>query len=315
MFRISRREFLGSLGAAAVTASSAALLQASSSAMASDDFGTPNSGTPTIRLGYAAMTWGSNGPQAIEDISAVGFHGIQLRADAVKTFEPAQLRDLLQQHGLTFVALSSGDVHIDPAVEADDLALHTANAKFVRDAGGLYLQVIDKPPKDKPITAADYKRLGHILTEVGKRTAGLGIPLGYHNHMGSLSERPENLEQILDACDPSYAKLELDVAHYVQGGGDPAKAIDKYHDRLLFLHLKDVRDADPNAEGAKGPYQWVELGRGRVNLPAVVTALDRNNFSGWAVVELDRVPDKTRTPKDSALINKQYLENKLGLKL
>jgi inosose dehydratase len=193
------------------------------------------------------------------------------------------------------------------------LALHTANAKFVHDAGGLYLQIIDKPAKDRTITSADYKRLGSLLTEVGKRSADVGIPLGYHNHMGTLSQRPENLDQIFEAADPRYVKLELDVAHYLQGGGDPVKAIHKYHDRLLFMHLKDVRDADPNAEGAKGPYQWVELGRGRVDLPGVIQALEQVKFHGWAVVELDRVPDKSGTPKQSAEINRKYIEEKLGL--
>src|ERR1700730_17727893 len=32
-----------------------------------------------IKFGYAAITWGGNDRQAIEDIAAVGFHGIQLR--------------------------------------------------------------------------------------------------------------------------------------------------------------------------------------------------------------------------------------------
>jgi len=319
MSRVSRRSFLsgiGSLTTAAVASAAAStwlrpLTGASTNLMR---FETPSSAARAIHLGYAAMTWGSDGRKAIEDVSAVGFHGIQLRADAITTFEPAELRDLLQQHGLTFVALSSGDVHIDPAMEADDLALHAKNAKFVHDAGGLYLQVLDKPPK-REITAADYKRLGYVLTEVGKRTADLGIPLGYHNHMGSFSEHPENLDRILEATDPRYAKLELDVAHYVQGGGDPVKAIDKYHDRLLFVHLKDVRNADPNSPDVKGPYQWVELGRGRVDLPAAVHALERNHFKGWAVVELDRVPDKGRTPKESAEMNKKYLEETLKLSL
>jgi inosose dehydratase len=305
MSKISRRKFLAGAGTLAAATSASALLKPFES----------SSDSQAIRLGYAAITWGSDGRKAIEDISAVGFHGIQLRADAVKQFQAAELRDLLRQHALTFVALSSGDLHIDPAQEADDIALHTANAKYVRDAGGLYLQIIDKPPKDRAITAADYKRLGQLLTEVGKRSADVGIPLGYHNHMGTLSQEPQNLDQILDAADPRYVKLELDVAHYVQGGGDPAKAIHKYHDRLLFLHLKDVRDADPNTPGVKGPYQWVELGRGRVDLPGVVKALHEVNFHGWAVVELDRVPDKTGTPKESAEINKKYLEDKLGLKV
>jgi hypothetical protein len=34
-------------------------------------------------------------------------------------------------------------------------------------------------------------------------------------------------------------------------------------------------------------------------------------FKGWAVVELDAVPDKARTPKESAVLARQYLD-KLG---
>ena len=317
MSELTRRRFLSGLGAL----SAAAISSAASSSWAAQLAIPGMNLTPfdegngqSIHLGYAAITWGSDGRKAIDDIAAVGFHGVQLRADAITTFEPAELRDILQKHGLTFVALSSGNIHIDPAVAADDLALHTKNAKFVHDAGGLYLQVIDQPPK-REVTSADYKRLGYVLTELGKRTADIGVPLGYHNHMGSLSERPENLDRILDATDSQYARLELDVAHYFQGGGDPVKAIDKYHDRILFVHLKDVRDADPTAEGVKGPYQWVELGRGKVNLPTVVQALQKYHFKGWAVVELDRVPDKGKTPKESAEINKKYLEDTLKLAL
>jgi inosose dehydratase len=118
----------------------------------------------------------------------------------------------------------------------------------------------------------------------------------------------------MEAGDPRYAKLELDVAHYFQGGGDPAKAVEKYSDRLLFLHLKDVERL-PGGVDAKQSYRFVELGRGSVNLPAVIDALRKINFRGWGIVELDAVPDKARTPKESAVINKNYVEEKLGLKV
>jgi inosose dehydratase len=130
--------------------------------------------------------------------------------------------------------------------------------------------------------------------------------------MGSLGERPEEVDQILEAADPRYAKLELDVAHYFQGGGDPAKAIEKYSDRLLFLHIKDVEQM-PESADSKHPYRFVELGRGKVDLPAVFDALHKVNFRGWAIVELDAVPDKTRTPKESGAISKKYLEEKFGV--
>jgi inosose dehydratase len=275
-------------------------------------FDTPISPAPgEIHFGYASITWNGNDRQAMEDIAALGFPGIQLRAKAVKEFSgPSELRDLLEKHQLKMVALSSGGVRIDPAVEAEEIAKHTASAKFVHDVGGLYLQVTDDRPKDRAITSVDYVRLGKLITEIGKRTADLGISLGYHNHMGTLGQSPEEVDQILQAADPRYVKLELDVAHYFQGGGDPVKAIEKYHDRLLFLHIKDVESL-PNASNPKRNYRFVELGRGRVDLPRVFEALHKVNFRGWAVVELDAVPDKSRTPKECAEISKKYLEEKI----
>jgi inosose dehydratase len=68
----------------------------------------------------------------------------------------------------------------------------------------------------------------------------VGVPLGYHNHMNTISGHPDNLKLVMEYSDPKYVKLELDTAHSVAGGGDPAKQIEEYHDRLLFLHLKDV---------------------------------------------------------------------------
>src|SRR5207302_7156881 len=155
---------------------------------------------------------------------------------------------------------------------------------------------------------ADCARLGRVLTEIGKRTVDLGIPLGYHNHMNSIGEKPDDVDRILEAADPRYVKLELDVAHYRQGGGDPVKAIRRYRDRLLFLHIKDVEGPVPGNSDSKS-YRFVELGRGKVDLPAVFAALHDAKFRGWAVVELDAVPDKARTPKESAAICRKYLED------
>jgi inosose dehydratase len=303
LFRRERREFMAGMGATA-----AASLVASVPALA-------DLADADIRVGYAAITWGGNDRQAIEDIAALGFHGIQLRSNCVQEFrDPAELRDLLAKHGLKFVALSSGDLRLDRALESEEIAKHVANAKFLRDAGGLYLQVIDQRPKGRAITVDDYPRLGELLTKLGKRTADLGVPLGYHNHMGSLGERPQEVDQIMQAVDPRYARLELDVAHYFQGGGNPAIAIKKYHDRLLFLHIKDLERIS-GKEDPKQSYRFVELGRGRINIPAIFEALHDVKFRGWAIVELDDVTDKARTPKDSAEISKKYLEEKLKFTL
>jgi inosose dehydratase len=268
-----------------------------------------------ITFGYAAITWGGDDLKAIEDVAALGFPGIQLRSNILETYRdrPAALRDTLQKHRLTMVALSSGNVRIDPDAEKSEIDKHVGHAKFVKDVGGLYLQLTDERPKSRPIGPDDYKRLGRLLTEIGKRTADLGIPVGFHNHMNNLGERPDEVRWILDAADPRYVKLELDTAHYQQGGGDPVKAIKEYRDRLIFLHIKDLESPVPAGTGHQSDtYRFVELGRGKVDLKGVFAALEEVGFTGWAVVELDRVPDPSRTPKEAAAISKKFLEG-LGL--
>jgi len=263
-----------------------------------------------LRFGYASITWGGNDRLAIEDVAALGFPGIQLRSNVLTEFgdKPAALKELLQANDLKLVALSSGGVSVTARAE-DEFVKHERHAAFVRAVGGMYLQLTDQLPPGRPATAADRRILGERMTEIGKRGADLGVGVGYHNHMNSLGERPSEVDDILAAADPRYVRLELDVAHYTQGGGDPVKAIDRYHDRLLFLHLKDVEPVPPaaGADPARS-YRFVELGRGRVDLPGVFAALQRASFKGWAVVELDAVPDKARTPKESGQISKSYLE-------
>ena len=311
--RPPRREFLGTLSALAATS-----LLPSETLLAREllyppidlsHFDMPLTPAPSeIHFGYAAITWGGNDRQAIEDIAAVGFQGIQLRSNSIAEFgSPAAVRDILGQHELKFVALSSGDLLSDSASAKRSIAEHAAHAKFLREAGGLYLQILDVRPKGRMAIPDDYKQLGKALTELGKRTADIGIPLGYHNHMGSLGERPEELDQIMSASDPRYVKLELDIAHCFQGGGDPAKAIEKYSDRLLFLHLKDIEHV------SKSVYRFVELGRGLVDVPAVFESLQKVNFRGWAIIELDEVPPNAYSPKEAAAANKEYLHEKLGL--
>ena len=261
----------------------------------------------SITYGYAAITWAKAFTEAIDDIAAVGFRGIQLRTSdgVLERFgeTPSALRDLLAQRHLSFAALSSGNLSIDPAREAEQLATHTAHARFLRSAGGRYLQVIDERPKGRAVVDDDYVRVGRLLTELGKRTQDLGVTLVYHHHMNSVGEKPHEIAAVLAAADRRHVRLLFDCAHYLQGGGDPAGAIQQYRDWIEVLHLKDVRPAPAEPGG----YQWVELGRGRVDLPAVFGAIREIAFSGWAIVELDRVPDAGRTPKESAEINRRYL--------
>ena len=264
-----------------------------------------------IRLGCAAITWGGNDDQAIAEVGQVGYAGIQLRATAFDKWgtRPAELKQLLATHGLGFPVLSSGNLKYQPADRQAQLDLHVAHAKFVRDAGGEMLQVIDEKPKDRPVTADDYKALADMLNTLGERTRTLGVPLVYHHHMNSTGEPPEAIEAIMADSAASAVGLLFDIAHYQQGGGDPVKAIRRYGKAIKVVHLKDVRPID-----AAPGYQWVELGRGTVDVKGCVSALKDAGFDGWAIVELDRVVDAGGTAKASAAANREYARALIALR-
>ncbi|MCY7352079.1 MAG: sugar phosphate isomerase/epimerase [Cytophagaceae bacterium] len=263
-----------------------------------------------MKLGYSAITWGGNDAQAIQDIAALGFKGIQLRANTFGPYKakPSELKAMLEAKNLALPMFSSGNVEIDPAKESSTIDTHVAHASFVKALGGMAFQMTNNArPKDRLPTTEELKRLATVMNKIGQQTADMGIQATYHNHMNQLGETPEEVDVIVQALNPKYVRLLLDVAHYHQGGGDPVRAVGQYKDILYALHLKDTQSPIPGNPDPK-KYKFVELGQGNVNLPGVFKALEKINFKGWGIVELDGVPDKAKTPMQCGEISRAYLK-------
>jgi inosose dehydratase len=118
----SRREFIAGMGvltaAAAVPAGWLAARERLYPSVDLSYFDAPIPPAPfELHIGYAAITWGGNDRQAIEDIASVGFPGIQIRSNSVQEFgSGAALRELLDKNHIKMIALSSGNLSIDPAI-------------------------------------------------------------------------------------------------------------------------------------------------------------------------------------------------------
>jgi len=275
-----------------------------------------------FKIGYHAITWGDKTEQAIDEISELGFRGIQIRRPDYEKYatRAAEFKDLMAAKKLTVVSISTGNVTIKPDTEKQEIADRATMAKWMKEVGGLYLQATDGARAKEGINSHDdYKRLAKRLTEIGKRTFGeYGIKLGYHNHMNSLGERRDEYDRIMDATDAKYVWALVDIAHMQTAGGDPVRFTRDYINRLVYPHFKDViiHSTQPGLDG-KAPrpkYDFVELGQGKVNIPGVLQIMKDFRYKGWIVIELDRAP-AGRTPKGSAIISKRFVEEKLKLKV
>jgi inosose dehydratase len=261
-----------------------------------------------MKIGYSAITWGGKDEQAMADLASLGYKGIQLRAN---TFGPyrnkvSELKDALIKNNLKLAMFSSGNVEIDPAKLQSTVDTHVAHASFVKALGGNAFQMTNSlRQKGKLPTTEELKKLTQVMNEIGKQTADMGVQAVYHNHMNQWGETPEEVDAIVQAMDPRYLKLLLDIAHYKQGGGEPQEAVLKYKGIIHTFHLKDTKPKET------GGYKFVELGQGRVDVAAVFAAIDKIKFKGWGVIELDGVPDPEKTPLVCAEINKKYITDVL----
>lgn len=86
-------------------------------------------------------------------------------------------------------------------------------------------------------------------------------------------EHVKNMDTRLGIC--------LDIGHDIRDGHDPVADIEKYSGRIYDLHIKDVDKA--SKEG-----KTIEMGRGIIDLPGVVTALRKTGYSGKCSLEFEK---------------------------
>lgn len=277
----------------------------------------------SFQFGYDAASWDDQIDQAATEIAELGYRAIQVRQNTFSQFSvrAGELKAMLAAKKLTLLALAARGASFNPALSKQEIADFTAKAKWVLDVGGQYLQVMDnaRSATSKP-DPDDYRKLGKHLTEIGKRTLGNhGIRLAYRNQMNSLGERRDDIDRILDAADPKYVWLSADLAHLHTAGGDEVRFVRDYLNRLAYPLFNDVRIFQPASatlDGSRVPakYDFVEVGQGKVNAAGVFQIMKDYRYQGWIVLELTHAI-RGRTPKESAVINKRFIEEKLKYKL
>jgi inosose dehydratase len=272
-----------------------------------------------VKLGYAAITWGEDHIKFLEDVTSLGYKWIQLRNYLMNTYKdkPVEFQKILKRYKVKMAMYSLGNADINTGDDEAVLKELMQQAKFLKAIGGNYAMVTNNSrPKDgQPPTREQLITYAKLITELGRRTSAIGVTLTYHNHMEQLGETPEEVDLILEHADEKYVKVLLDIGHYAAGGGDSVKFIDNYRNRIKCLHIKDVKSPSPDTPDKSGSYKFLPLGEGQVDIPAVFSALKRVNFNGWALVELDYVPNISVSPYQTAVINHKYLTQKLKLRV
>lgn len=162
-------------------------------------------------------------------------------------------------------------------------------------------------------TLDHYKRFAEEVNKKAEQSKAAGIQLYYHNHNFEFEPIQETTpyEEMLKIFDPGLVKLEIDVFWMTVAGQNPLVWLDKVGDRLLFLHMKDLK------QGSElGVYDfnipedsYVELGTGMLDWETILT---KTREMGVRYAFIDQDSTQMEDKIESVRTNVEYIRS-LGI--
>jgi inosose dehydratase len=259
-----------------------------------------------LKIGHTGITWANDSEQAIKDISGLGYYGFETFGEVLDDWDKrGGLREILDVHHLPLISGYCTFNMVDPAKRKDELAKMARWGGLIKKNGG---SIAVLGPNGVPRASYDFASnkaaIVASLNECGKLITDMGLTPALHQHTGTCIETRDEVYAVLDSVDTRYVKFGPDIGQLQKGGSDPIQVVKDYLSLIRHMHLKDY-DGGPNYAG------YCPLGRGKVNIPAVLDMVEKGNMKGMVMVELDSSRTMPIPAGETAKISQMYLQ-KLG---
>jgi len=162
---------------------------------------------------------------------------------------PADIRAMLDRHGLTAPAVHTGDITPDAWAKALDAA-HVIGHQYI---------VVPWIPEERRKTLDDWKRVAADFNRAAATAQAAGLQFAYHNHDFEfpLVEGRVPFDVLLAETDPKLVQLEIDLYWITKGGQDPLAYFARWPGRVPLVHVKDSLGAPD--------HKMVDVGAGTID--------------------------------------------------
>ena len=133
----------------------------------------------------------------------------------------------------------------------DDVWTQVTNvAALTQAVGGKHIVVIPEvwrhhktgePLESRDLTEEQWAQKSNGLDELGRRILDeYGLQVQFHSHADSHVGYQPDIERLLESTNPEWVNLCFDTGHIAYYGGDCLELMQKYPERIGYLHLKQV---------------------------------------------------------------------------
>lgn len=186
---------------------------------------------------------------------------------------PADVRALLDRHGLSSPAVHTGSTAPDDWKAALDAA-NVIGHKYI---------VVPWVPQEKRMTLDGWKRVAEDFNRVGETARAAGVQFAYHNHDFEFPRMEGRIpfDVLLESTDPRLVQLEIDLYWITKGGQDPLTYFARWPGRVPLVHVKDSMG---------GPeHKMVDVGAGKIDWKRIFAKRDQAGIKHF-FVEHDQPP-------------------------
>ncbi len=120
------------------------------------------------------------------------------------------------------------------------------------------------------------------LAYISDKTKEYDIRYAIHNHgpEDKLYPNASSIFELVKELDPRMG-ICFDMGHNMRDGQDPVRDVERYHQRIFDIHLKNVTSATKDGSTC-------ELGRGVINIPEFVNMLREVGYDGKCSLEFEK---------------------------
>ena len=284
-----------------------------------------------INLGIAPIAWSNDdmpdlgGDTPIEtclfEARSAGFRGIELGGKFPRN--PGTIKYLLNKFNLEMPGGWYGAHLNERSVEEEWQAMQNQIElyKLINSSVFIFADVsgsiqgepkipLNRRPRLKDNEWNDYC---NKISEIAKRLSDIGLPMSYHEHMGTIIQSEQDVCRLLDNTNDKTSLL-FDTGHILFAKGDYESILKKYVSRVNHVHCKDIRkkildrslsnDLSFRDSFLKGVF--TVPGDGCINYKPLFKTLYDNKYSQWLIVEAEQDPKKAN-PLEYAKIGYKYL--------
>ena len=257
-----------------------------------------------MKLATAPVNWNSPDvpeyreytpyPQLLEEMAAAGYSATEWSTIMPK--DPDVLGPDLRARGLQMLGGFVGLELRNANKRAQEIQKGLEIGNYFKSLGASYLIAADTGDARRIqeagrvtscLTDSQWNSLGSGLNELASALKPAGVQLVFHNHVGTYVETEAETSRLLDVTDPSLVGWCLDCGHLTYGGGDTLRMLQRYGQRVGYIHIKDVdgqilqrsRQEAWSFHGALKSFIFTKLGQGIVNMPAVIQALKNHGIT------------------------------------